>query len=276
LITWVFQDDFIPRAKITKAGNYSIISDYLGTPVEAYDEEGKKVWERELDIYGRVKDRLKDKYGKTIDLVGEDCFIPFRYQGQYEDVETGLYYNRFRYYDPETGQYTQQDPIRLAGGMNLYAYVHNPNIWIDPFGLSRRGNQATRDHIEVIKDLFMHDNPTYDHVGGGLDKLGNKVKETYIRPSNPIPGSTKGGSYADLTFRSPKGEIVHINTVDKGNFISNGKNTGMTEREWVNANRIQADAPGSKVITVRKGDVPQSGDLKVEGNNTQKGQVICR
>ena len=42
LITWVFQDDFIPRGKITKDGNYSIISDYLGTPVEAYDEEGKK------------------------------------------------------------------------------------------------------------------------------------------------------------------------------------------------------------------------------------------
>ena len=48
LITWVFQDDFIPRGKITKDGNYSIISDYLGTPVEAYDEEVKKsgyLWE---------------------------------------------------------------------------------------------------------------------------------------------------------------------------------------------------------------------------------------
>ena len=48
LITCVFQDDFIPRGKITKDGNYSIISDYLGTPVEAYDEEGKKsgyLWE---------------------------------------------------------------------------------------------------------------------------------------------------------------------------------------------------------------------------------------
>ena len=47
LITWVFQDDFIPRGKITKEGNYSIVSDYLGTPVEAYDEIGEKVWERE-------------------------------------------------------------------------------------------------------------------------------------------------------------------------------------------------------------------------------------
>lgn len=81
LITWVFQDDFIPRGKITKDGNYSIISDYLGTPVEAYDEEGKKVWERNLDIYGRVK---------TEEALGEKNFILFRFQGQYGDEETGL------------------------------------------------------------------------------------------------------------------------------------------------------------------------------------------
>lgn len=81
LITWVFQDDFIPRGKITKDGNYSIISDYLGIPVEAYDEEGKKVWERNLDIYGRVK---------TEEALGEKNFILFRFQGQYGDEETGL------------------------------------------------------------------------------------------------------------------------------------------------------------------------------------------
>jgi RHS repeat-associated protein len=61
---------------------------------------------------------------------------PFRYQGQYEDVETGLYYNRFRYFDPETGQYISQDPIGLRGGMNLYNYVTSPTISIDPYGLS--------------------------------------------------------------------------------------------------------------------------------------------
>ncbi|WP_068984833.1 hypothetical protein [Lysinibacillus xylanilyticus] len=52
LVTWVFNDGFIPSAKITNEGNYSIISDYLGTPVEAFDEEGNKVWSAELDIYG--------------------------------------------------------------------------------------------------------------------------------------------------------------------------------------------------------------------------------
>ena len=65
-----------------------------------------------------------------------DC--PFRYQGQYEDVETGLYYNRFRYYSPDTGTYINQDPVKLdSGEPNFYVYVHDSNIWIDPFGLSQ-------------------------------------------------------------------------------------------------------------------------------------------
>ena len=129
LITWVFQDDFIPRGKITKDGNYSIISVHLGTPVEAYDEEGKKVWERELDIYGRIKTGRKD--------TGQKNIIPFRFQGQYEDEETGLYYNRFRYYSPEDGCYTQQDPIGLAGGNpTIYGYVFDTLYELDPFGLA--------------------------------------------------------------------------------------------------------------------------------------------
>ncbi|MEC1180004.1 RHS repeat-associated core domain-containing protein [Metasolibacillus meyeri] len=108
LITWVYDgESFTPSAKITGEGNYSIICDYLGTPVEAYDEQD---------------------------------FIPFRYQGQYEDIEIGLYYNRFRYYDPDQGIYTQQDPIGLNGGLVLYGYVHNTNTWVDVFGL--RGNES--------------------------------------------------------------------------------------------------------------------------------------
>ena len=62
-------------------------------------------------------------------------FIPFKYQGQYEDIETGLYYNRFRYYDSCTGNYISQDPIGLAGGNpTLYAYVKATTCYLDIFG----------------------------------------------------------------------------------------------------------------------------------------------
>ena len=127
IITWVFEEgSFKPAAKLINNKRYSIICDYLGTPVEMYDELGSKVWETELDIYGRVK---------TIKGNNNDC--PFRYQGQYEDVEIGLYYNRFRYYSPDEGIYISQDPIRLASRQtNFYTYVNDCNTYIDPFGLN--------------------------------------------------------------------------------------------------------------------------------------------
>ncbi len=49
----------------------------------------------------------------------------------------GLHYNLFRYYDPDCGRFTQQDPIGLAGGINLYQYAPNALGWVDPWGLSR-------------------------------------------------------------------------------------------------------------------------------------------
>ncbi|WP_285398406.1 RHS repeat-associated core domain-containing protein [Lysinibacillus sp. fls2-241-R2A-57] len=156
LVTWVFNDGFVPSAKITSEGNYSILSDYLGTPVEAYDEQGNRVWSAELDIYGRVNE-----------FTGVKDFIPFRYQGQYHDLSSGLYYNRFRYYDPEMGQYTQQDPIRLAGGRNLYTYVSNPISYIDPLGLSG---------IDIYRGM---------RDSNGKPMLGESARTLGARPGKP-------------------------------------------------------------------------------------------
>ena len=64
-------------------------------------------------------------------------------------------YNRFRYYNPETGQYTQQDPIGLAGGNpTLYGYVYDTNIGVDCFGLSNTPldfNQAMNQVLEWLE-----------------------------------------------------------------------------------------------------------------------------
>nr|WP_264080558.1 RHS repeat-associated core domain-containing protein [Paracidovorax avenae] len=60
---------------------------------------------------------------------------PLRFQGQYFDGETGLHYNRHRYYDPVTGRFVHQDPIGLDGGVNLFVFAPNPLEWIDPYGL---------------------------------------------------------------------------------------------------------------------------------------------
>ena len=52
------------------------------------------------------------------------------------DAESGLYYNRYRYYDPEATQYLSPDPIGLGGGIRPQGYVADPNGWVDPLGLA--------------------------------------------------------------------------------------------------------------------------------------------
>ena len=127
LITWVYDSDsYVPTAKIVGERYYSIISDYIGHPVQSYDDNGNVVWQADYDIYGNVRN-----------LHGSRKFIPFRQLGQYEDDETGLYYNRFRYYDPRIGNYISQDPIRLAGGNpTLYGYVEDCNKLVDILGFA--------------------------------------------------------------------------------------------------------------------------------------------
>ena len=127
--TWVFKaGTFVPTAKIQDGKQYSIVSDYLGTPIQMYDGQGNKTWDCTLDIYGKVL--AVDK--------GTEFDCPFRFQGQYADEEIELYYNRFRYYDYSIGIYISQDPIGLVGSNpTLYGYVENVNKWIDLLGLDK-------------------------------------------------------------------------------------------------------------------------------------------
>jgi RHS repeat-associated protein len=97
--------------------------DQIGTPQEMTDEEGEIAWQAQYKAWGEAK------------VVVEKIRNPLRFQGQYFDHETGLHYNRFRYYDPEIGRYLSKDPIGFAGGLNLHAYVANPTQWVDPLGL---------------------------------------------------------------------------------------------------------------------------------------------
>ena len=85
------------------------------------------------------------------------------FAGQYFDQESGLAYNRFRYYDPQTGCYLKSDPIGLAGGETPYAYVHNPMGWIDPFGLAKC-KLSTADKTKLGPAPSDMKKPHYHHV----------------------------------------------------------------------------------------------------------------
>ena len=154
IITWIQNPKrFSPLAVLTKKGHSSIISNHMGTPLAMYDQQGEKIWDAELSIYGSVRTSEKKK---------QDC--PFRFPGQYEDEETGLYYNRFRYYDPEGGIYISQDPIRLLGGLKFYSYVGDPNSWIDPFGLQ----------MEPHECLALDDEELDEEIKRSLEELNDQ------------------------------------------------------------------------------------------------------
>lgn len=107
-------------------------NDTNGAPVRLRMGDGQIVWE----AYHSVTDRVDWLETRGVDQ-------PIRMQGQYFDEESGLHYNRYRYYDPSTGSFISQDPIGLNGGTNPYAYAPNPLTWIDPWGLRCTPGEAT-------------------------------------------------------------------------------------------------------------------------------------
>lgn len=99
-------------------------NDQIGTPLRLSDDKGLQQWRADPDDWQAVRDETGPSEQ------------PVRFQGQYHDKESGLYYNRHRYYLPELGRYASQDPIGLAGGTNPYQYAHaNPVVAYDPTGL---------------------------------------------------------------------------------------------------------------------------------------------
>jgi len=116
---------FIPLAQVKDGQIYHYHNDHLGTPQLVTDQQGDVVWEAHYKVYGNVVQYEVEAVENNI-----------RFQGQYFDAETGLHYNRHRYYHPVIGRFTTVDPIGLLGGTNNYEYAPNPVTWIDPLGLS--------------------------------------------------------------------------------------------------------------------------------------------
>jgi len=96
------------RGKNTKVFYY--INDHLGTPQELVSPSGEIVWSAVYHAYGQQAFTLANHIPQ-----------PLRFQGQYHDEESGLSYNRYRYYDVSALRYLSPDPIGLADGVNAYA-----------------------------------------------------------------------------------------------------------------------------------------------------------
>ncbi|MEU3529769.1 DUF6531 domain-containing protein [Streptomyces sp. NPDC038707] len=104
----------------------TVITDAVGTPTELVTAEGETTWQSRTTLWGTF-------LAGPAESSSADC--PLRFPGQYADAETGLHYNYFRYYDPETACYLSQDPLGLKPGPNPSAYIRHPGTWSDPLGL---------------------------------------------------------------------------------------------------------------------------------------------
>ncbi len=99
--------------------------DHRGLPLALISPDNTVAWRAEYDEWGNQLS--EDNPAQLEQLI--------RLPGQQYDDESGLYYNRHRYYSPGQGRYITQDPIGLAGGWNLYSYPLNPVTGMDPLGL---------------------------------------------------------------------------------------------------------------------------------------------
>lgn len=127
---WIYYPEtFEPLAmeRVSSVERFDIYlyqNDPNGCPTRMLDVSGEVVWAAQYSAWGGVE-RLH------VDRVDN----PIRLQGQYRDAETGMYYNRHRYYEPLIGQFASQDILRLVAGPNTYRFAPNTTGWIDPVGL---------------------------------------------------------------------------------------------------------------------------------------------
>ena len=131
LVPLAFTDYADAHADPASGKTYHVFSDPVGMPLCIEDEEGRVVWwARRVDPYGFIDVRPDAKIEYNL-----------RWPGHYYDPETGLHYNRHRYYDPKLGRYLQCDPTGYSGSpVNLYSYCKNPLVHVDVLGLHKEGD----------------------------------------------------------------------------------------------------------------------------------------
>ncbi|HFS3725071.1 TPA: RHS element core protein [Escherichia coli] len=117
--------------------------DHRGLPLALISEDGNTAWSAEYDEWGNQLNEENPHH----------LHQPYRLPGQQHDEESGLYYNRHRYYDPLQGRYITPDPIGLRGGWNMYQYPLNPIQVIDPMGLDAIENMTSGGLIYAVSGV---------------------------------------------------------------------------------------------------------------------------
>ena len=159
----------------TSETSYYYVQGLIGSTIALTDQSGTIVEGYTYDAYGNTI--INTSAGTDGDWLTPDGTTatgsaynnPYLYAGRRFDDETGLYYYRFRYYNPYIGRFMSPDPLLFVDGMNVYAYVgNNPVSWNDPWGLAKSGNHNTAPgwDSEDFEDLDNFLDNTYTVVEG--------------------------------------------------------------------------------------------------------------
>jgi RHS repeat-associated protein len=193
-VTALHSGEYVERSALASASAslslYWYQNDPNGCPIRLLSSTGEVLWAASYTAWA------------DLDLLHTAAIDnPIRLQGQYADAETGLYYNRHRYFCPHAGQFVSQDPLRLAGGDNLFELASNISYWTDPLGLSCiKANRAQGKAAEQAILARLRKNPN-------VTVLAEQV----------MVNTPTGRRYIDILFRNNKtGAIVALEVKSGG------------------------------------------------------------
>lgn len=203
VITWLFEPEtFAPLARVSEQrGPMSVFTEHLGTPLCLTDSSGALTWQGVTDTFGQCQV-----------TTGDRALCPWRFPGQYEDPEIGLFYNRFRYYSAQVGGYVSRDPIGLEGGLAVHGYVGDPLGWVDPLGLSAKGGCGEPEYdVDRYPDADVFSG-VYDPSSGAVGMAPSTMRRPV--PDGYVPNRGGHEMVAEAMGKEP-GQNLHAFTAFK-------------------------------------------------------------
>ncbi|EAA3799175.1 RHS repeat protein, partial [Salmonella enterica subsp. enterica] len=187
---------YSPNGSVSNRTTFYLHADHLNSPRLATNQAGQEIWRWKSDAFGEGAASVVQ--GSGIDAIN------LRFPGQYYDFESGLHYNYFRDYDPQTGRYVESDPIGLAGGLNTFGYATgNPIKYADFLGLTPNTPYDTfaRARSEMLEEIRLKGIETGNEWTSYIYKIKDNgcVKYAYtelstnehpnlVIPQEPLPG----------------------------------------------------------------------------------------
>ncbi|MFQ0951020.1 RHS repeat domain-containing protein, partial [Escherichia coli] len=220
------------------------VSDLTGRPLMLFNSEGKTVWRPgQTSLWGLALSLPADTgYPDPRGELDPEADPGLLYAGQWQDAESGLCYNRFRYYEPETGMYLVSDPLGLLGGEQTYRYVPNPLGYVDPLGLAvcpklyeiYKGLRAQGFNPAEARDLAKWFNSSWGKADVYLRSAIGSGKIDYVGISRNVLNRYPQGKYdlellTRLTGQLPRNQARAIEqaiiNAKRGNGFTNIQNS---------------------------------------------------